>query len=86
MSAFAFQGTNAHVTLASVPTAADAATLKSASSPTWQRRRYWYLPEAHALLCRAVSWGSEPGTAAFELQLTQPRLAWLRDHQVTRAR
>ena len=82
VSAFAFQGTNAHVTLASAPPAAGAALVRPASSPLWQRRRYWYLPEPHALLSRATGRGTDLGTATFELQLTQPRLAYLSDHRV----
>ena len=83
VSAFAFQGTNAHVTLASAPAAADRAAVAALALP-WERRRFWYLPEPHALLARALGWGGEPGTVALELQLSRPRLAHLTDHQARR--
>ena len=83
VSAFAFQGTNAHVTLAYAPPTADAIAVETAPVPLWQRRRFWYLPEQHALLRRTVSLDGQSGTLAFELQLARPRLAYLRDHQVT---
>ncbi len=83
VSAFAFQGTNAHVTLASAPAAADCAA-SAALDLLWERRRFWYLPEPHALLSRALGWGSEQGTVAMELQLSRPRVAYLTDHQARR--
>jgi len=83
VSAFAFQGTNAHVTLASAPSAADGGASPAHDLP-WERRRFWYLPEPHALLSRVLGWGAEPDTVALELQMSRPRLAYLTDHQARR--
>ena len=83
VSAFAFQGTNAHVTLALAPLAAHPTASAAVNMPS-ERRRFWYLPEPHALLSRALGWDREPGTLALELQMSRPRLAYLSDHQARR--
>ena len=83
VSAFAFQGTNAHVTLASALSAADRTASATLDLP-WERWRFWYLPEPHALLCRALGWGGESGTVALDLQMSRPRLAYLSNHQARR--
>lgn len=83
VSAFAFQGTNAHVTLAAASPGGSLPVSAAANLP-WERRRFWYLPEPHALLLRWLGGGGEAGAIALELQLSRPRLAYLTDHQVRR--
>ena len=71
------QGTNAHIVLdvlENAPRPSDAARA------VWQRRRCWVAPPAHALLQAFAAGGHD--SACFELALSQPRLAALRDHQV----
>lgn len=86
ISAFAFQGTNAHVLVAASASCKetlvfrDSAAASSAAAP-WQRRRFWYSPAPSRLLAGvAVEVGGS--TAVFTLQLQAPSLAYLRDHQV----
>ena len=90
-SAFAFQGTNAHALLRSQPAegAAQQAACGSSARP-WQRRRFWYTPAPHQMLLRAAVIGggssSSGGTsAAFEVALGRPALAFLWEHQVRAA-
>lgn len=96
VSGFGFQGSNAHVTLASTQLSsicdapltpvrlngARAGTFGVSTDPVWQRRRFWYAPPPHALLRQAISWTTADASIVFGLQLQQPRLAYLWDHQV----
>ena len=86
-SAFAFQGTNAHAVLSSqlAPAVqhAGAPGGGDAAEAAWQRRRYWYQPAAHHLLASvAVGAGGPRFSAAFEVALGRPALAFLWEHQV----
>lgn len=85
ISAFAFQGTNAHVLVAAAAASVSVqAEQKADNAAVWQRRCYWYAPEPSVLLA-AVSVmagsGSGTGLAIFALQLEAPSLAYLQDHQ-----
>ena len=78
VSAFAFQGTNAHTILATMPegqVSGTEATLKL------QRSRHWFTDwRPHALVQRAVAM---PGCGLHvQAQLGRPELAFLCDHQV----
>lgn len=77
VSAFAFQGTNAHAVLLR---AGCLPASMQAVSHTWQRRRFWFAPPPHALASRVVA----ASQSAVELQvvLHAPALAHLWDHQV----
>ena len=85
VSAFAFQGTNAHALL-QLPEAADADAATdnkaaTAGEPVWQRQRFWVAPAPHAALQRAAV---APGKAlVFECPLgASPALSFLWDHRV----
>ena len=86
ISAFAFQGTNAHVVLEEAAAPGDAQGAvgvgRGSSAPArlvWERRRCWHTP------CAAVALASRFRTAsdAFETMLSgRPRLGFLWDHVV----
>jgi len=83
VSAFAFQGTNAHALISAsldVPQYQEEATLQRKSNQ-WQRRRHWFALQPHALLYRASS--DAVSRATFSLDFNQPRLSYLLDHQVS---
>ncbi|KAK9834736.1 hypothetical protein WJX74_008822 [Apatococcus lobatus] len=87
ISAFAFQGTNAHIVLApsSVKTLTSIGSEPGTSrqAAIWQHGRYWYLPAPHSLLA-CFSWhGEQPHQARWDLQLRQPSQTFLWDHQVS---
>jgi acyl transferase domain-containing protein len=77
-SAFAFQGTNAHVLLETAAAGSGPAS-RGRPAALWQRSRFWPLPPAHPLLRRC----SGPGL--FEVQLDSSLAAFMWDHQVRRA-
>ena len=79
MSAFAFQGTNAHALLQAPPDGAEEAA--EGRVPLWQQQRIWYAPQPHRMLS-SVACGAAATVAAFEVQLLQPALAFLWHHQV----
>lgn len=94
VSAFAFQGTNAHVTLAnqqlhgsctSPPgvVSVNSNTSEGSLHPVWQKRQFWYAPAPHAILNQAASWTGASSSLVFGIQLQQPRLVYLTDHQVS---
>ncbi|KAL4457258.1 hypothetical protein ABPG75_012123 [Micractinium tetrahymenae] len=65
------------------PAAQQAATGGAAAEAAWQRRRYWYQPAPHHLLSSVVvGAGSFSFSAAFEVALGRPVLAFLWEHQV----
>ncbi len=83
-SAFAFQGTNAHVLLRSQALEGSADQQAAGSElSAWQRRRFWYTPAAHLLLFSAAVASSGGSTsAAFDVVLGRPALAFVWEHQV----
>ncbi len=86
VSAFAFQGTNAHAVLCAAPPGAGAPRAQPAP---WRRQRHWFTPvELHLLLARAGAPAGGPGAARgmrFEARLDRPALAFLWDHRVAAA-
>jgi hypothetical protein len=87
VSAFAFQGTNAHALLALA--GADSAavlTLVNPRSTAWAKERFWIGPEPHALVAcvaRVATTAGAAGTAVlFEADLMQPKRAFMWDHAV----
>lgn len=83
ISAFAFQGTNAHMLVAATAGSSTAPKPQQSDPAVWQRRRYWYAPEPSALLVAAsASGGGSSALVAFTLQLRAPGVAYLHDHQV----
>lgn len=77
ISAFAFQGTNAHAVLvrgSSLP-----AGQRSISSQ-WQRRRFWFAAPPHILVGSMVE--ATPAVVRLQAALQAPALSYLWDHQV----
>ena len=80
VSSFAFQGTNAHAVISTAP--ADAAGHRQSTgfaSALMHRQRQWVLPKPHTLLTAAVA---DHGSVILQCHLSNPRLAFLLDHQV----
>ena len=78
VSAFAFQGTNAHALLAGQAVGAEV------EKPTgvWSRKqRYWVVPRAHALLHQAVV--AMKSRVTMQADLSRASLAFFWDHQVS---
>ena len=80
VSAFAFQGTNAHVLLHTLPTEQQADS-PAISSPIWTRTRYWLAPQPHALLLSA-RWQPQQRSAVLHCALDHAAAAVLWQHQV----
>ena len=77
VSAFAFQGTNAHAVLvrgSSLP-----AGQRSIDSQ-WQRRRFWFGAPPHILVDSVVA--ATPAVVRLQAALQAPALSYLWDHQV----
>ena len=85
-SAFAFQGTNAHIVLAPSAVQLPAQMPSEPSYPRqaalWQFGRYWYIPPPHSLLTCFTWHGAHSQQARWDLQLNQSKHSFLRDHQV----
>ena len=83
VSAFAFQGTNAHVVLeAAQPLELSAAKAVAASrSSVWNRTRFWLAPQPHALLSSVV-WSLQERSAVVQCCLDSAAAALLWQHQV----
>ncbi len=86
VSAFAFQGTNAHALLA-LGSHASATTVLGVCNPrfaTWAKDRFWIAPEPHALVGSVARVAGAAGTAAvlFAADLLQPKHGHLWDHAV----
>ena len=80
VSAFAFQGTNAHALLA-VQLGSEAATaLVSPKILAWAKERHWIAPDPHVLVGSALRAG--PAGVLFDTNLTHPKHAFLWDHAV----
>lgn len=83
VSAFAFQGTNAHALLCTPGTASPAALACAAAAPeAWQRRRHWFAPTPHALLPRLAAAAGRAGAVHLQAVLGGSALAYLQDHRV----
>lgn len=88
VSAFAFQGTNAHALLEVAAATSDAPEPDSAAVPAWQHKRQHVLPMAHQLISAAAVAGNAgrgaapSGRALFHAELAGASLAFLWDHQV----
>ena len=77
VSAFAFQGTNAHAVLVSGGAKPSSSSLAIAS---WAKSRFWIGPEAHPLAGKLAS--TSAAAAVFETDLLQPQHSRLWEHVV----
>lgn len=77
VSAFAFQGTNAHVLL---QTGIAAVIEAEKASPMWQYSRIWYAPAPHKLVEAALKCNA--AAAEFVARLSRPSLAYMWHHKV----
>ena len=81
VSAFAFQGTNAHAVLTAAGTPDEAGASISKPASLWARQRFWIAPRTHAaLLCGAVESGNRQ--AIMQANLATAVLSYTWDHQV----
>ena len=81
VSAFAFQGTNAHVILQAHPASHDASQTAVTSSPLLLRQQHhWVAPPVHAMLLHV---GVQSGNIFFQADVTSPGCAYLLDHVVS---
>ncbi len=80
VSAFAFQGTNAH---AVVKSSFFTSEERNSDVPLpWKKRRHYVLPEAHLLLQTAITVVPSTGQVSLVADLSAPQLAFLWDHKV----
>ena len=82
VSAFAFQGTNAHAVLTApgpTPISGPHATLVSKA---WGKATCWFAPEVHALLNGKVLVSGNKGNVIFQCKLQQAKHGYLWDHAV----
>jgi len=91
VSAFAFQGTNAHAVVQKIHSGVDAFSFPSASelivrASSSNKVRFWVLPAAHPFAFTAnvtsIMKYASPSAITFDASLMAPRLAYLRDHTV----
>ena len=88
VSAFAFQGTNAHIIMAA-PAAASGGGLVAPNqdgttlSTHWERSRYWLQPRAYGTIGSAAVSGFLAQKVIFSCQLAAGSLASLQDHIVS---
>lgn len=80
VSAFAFQGTNAHVVLQGAAPSRAGQSRAAQSSLIWQQSRHWLAPQPHMLLTAFVKHAG--ATLIMQCQLNQPKLAGFLDHRV----
>jgi acyl transferase domain-containing protein len=78
VSAFAFQGTNAHAVVQPAPLSLEAGRFES--HLTWDRRRHYVVPAANLLIHQALVAGRK--TVTLECNLMASQLSFLWDHQV----
>ena len=78
VSAFAFQGTNAHVVMQKASSDATMGGNTVRSSLVWQQSRHWLAPQPHMLLSAFVKLAGT--NLLMQCQLNQPKLAKLLDH------
>ena len=77
ISAFAFQGTNAHAMLVQ---GSDLPDEPRAGGSQWQRRRFWFAPPPHALAHSVAA--ASPAAVRLQAALQVPAMAYLWDHKV----
>ena len=80
VSAFAFQGTNAHVLMQGAAAGRAGVSRAATGSLIWQHGRHWLAPEPHMLLTSFMSHAGK--TLLMQCQLNQPKLAGFLDHRV----
>lgn len=83
ISAFAFQGTNAHVLLCHRTQHLSRESLLPVAASTshlWRRQRFWHMARPHALL-QLASKASRHGVSV-TTEMLVPKLAYLQDHQI----
>ena len=82
VSAFAFQGTNAHVIMQAASGSHQQAGPPAASTirPLHCRQRHWIAAPAHAMLLHA---GASHGLISFQADVASPGCAYLLDHVVS---
>ena len=79
VSAFAFQGTNAHAVLCASSAAArsGAGSMHAATRTSWRRQRHWYLGPMHQLLLAAGVSAHAGPEASFQTPLARAHLGAL---------
>ena len=80
VSAFAFQGTNAHALVRH--TMVSVGVLSSWSGQHWQNQRFWVGPVSHPLVLSALPVLHEDIHVCTYSQLMRPSLQWIWDHRV----
>lgn len=80
VSAFAFQGTNAHVIMSASSDCTDSFMPSHQEVVPFQRQRHWVAPPPHALLMTAKA---SSGVITFHADLATPASAFLLDHVVS---
>ena len=80
VSAFAFQGTNAHVLLQGAAPRGAGPSGAAQSSLVWQQSRHWLAPQPHVLLTAFVKHAGS--RLLMQCHLGQPKLAGCLDHRV----
>ena len=89
-SAFAFQGTNAHIIQEQGPLIGKLERQTPALPLAWHRQRHWVAPPVSALITGALSIAalgttaghSRSGAVALEVDLTSSRAAFLRNYSL----
>lgn len=89
-SAFAFQGTNAHIIQEQGPLIGKLQRQTLALPLAWQRQRHWVVPPVSTLINGAISSAalgvtgghSRSGVVMLEVDLTSSRAAFLRDYSL----
>ena len=80
VSAFAFQGTNAHVIMQGANGVEKQPYKAAGGGLAWQQSRHWLAPQPQMLLSAFVKLSGS--TLVMQCQLNQPKLAGFLDHQV----
>lgn len=84
VSAFAFQGTNAHALVS--PSSNTSTIFEDPIVPQWQHRRHWFAPAPHALLRKAYIPSinsSKKKVVTLQVDVYQSATAYLLDHVVS---
>jgi len=80
VSAFAFQGTNAHVIMQGANGVEKQPYKAAGVGLAWQQSRHWLAPQPQMLLSAFVKLSGS--TLVMQCQINQPKLAGFLDHQV----